>query len=495
MLQSHRISLANCFLDRSLNVSKTRTWTFVRQPSVNSGNKIASVDSEAQKKLIITEKLNEGMVEASVLYGHEEIDSIDFSLPPTFPSTHYAELFAAQFTSLMAHEGYQLSSDQIEPALSADGGSSSQQSNFSSSAPLAAATVELTSATPILGPSPYMLSPVSSSMTSLNPCQLISQNIVSGGHSLSLGNIQSALQLSSGYLSKSLLDFGSQVSSIQQQWHQMMNKRALLQFQMQQRQRQQLLQRKMMLGRFGAAGGSLGRIQLGGGIQGLGNQGFGPLSDIMGIMGSTSVPIEGHVHAIGNMGQINNLDSNVLSFSGSNQSFNGISDPSAAALARLSGAESRVLMSGVPFQRNADVMPMLLPNTPDMAFNLTNQHLQQLKMHQQLHVLQQQQQRETRSPFQLPDAASLDDLVVLLPSQVGPQQYNQQFQISRSQLSPGSAPRHMNAENVMVGLESPGLSPRTHGSVNSSNASSSLHGSPGVTKDSKTAKTGRVKQE
>lgn len=51
------------------------------------GNEISEVDSEGQIKLVISEMLNEGRVEASVLYGQENNDSVCFLLSPTFPST------------------------------------------------------------------------------------------------------------------------------------------------------------------------------------------------------------------------------------------------------------------------------------------------------------------------------------------------------------------------------------------------------------------------
>ncbi|XP_059658375.1 protein PHYTOCHROME-DEPENDENT LATE-FLOWERING-like [Cornus florida] len=65
--------------------SYSRTLTFARSSHASQGNQIPS--SEDQNKLILLEKLDEGMVEASAIYGHERNDPLELPLLQIFPGT------------------------------------------------------------------------------------------------------------------------------------------------------------------------------------------------------------------------------------------------------------------------------------------------------------------------------------------------------------------------------------------------------------------------
>ncbi|KAJ9708301.1 hypothetical protein PVL29_000383 [Vitis rotundifolia] len=497
-------------------VLQMRTLNFVRPSHFYKGNE-ASVDvSETQTKLILSKKLEEGTVEGRVLYGQGEvIDSTDFPLESTFVSTHEIDKFAAQFVSLMAREGFFLAGDKIESSPgSAEQGSSGQPPSVSSCAtpavgtvmppsptpipgktpymfssltrsmqtpkprPLtsqdfltgghlrqqsvnvsgatsATGTVEPPSPTLIPGQSPYMFSSVTSSMPVLNPSRLRTQKLLTGAHLLPSRNIQSALQPSANYSSNPLLNNAAQVGPLQLHWQQIINNSVRLQFQMQQRERlqQQLMQRNIMMRGLPAASSNLGMTHLGVGIQGSRNTDLGYLSNFMDIGGPSSVSMGGHVPRFGNLGQVNNLGSNILGFNGSSQIHGGISEPSDAALARMMVAQSqqRPLLRGVPVQSNAGLaiiersahgmarqppimhtnssrMAMHPPILPDqVAYNMSNQQLQMFhrnarmmpthpplvpemvhnflcqqppsaQIHQQLHITQLQLQYQRMNP-------------------------------------------------------------------------------------------------
>ncbi|XP_048441233.1 protein PHYTOCHROME-DEPENDENT LATE-FLOWERING-like [Pyrus x bretschneideri] len=199
-----KVSLKECFLDCGIGIYETRTLTFLRQSHIHQGNETPIVDREAQVRLIISEKLNEGMMKASVVYGTEkEMFSIDYPLLPASTSTHSAYLLATQFTTLMKREGYYLSSYQVEPiSPKADGGFSSQWHSASISATPSARPIVLPSSTLTPRLSPSGLSPIS--------MQRLSQNIFSGGQFLPPEIIQLAAQLPDTGIPKQALSIATQ---------------------------------------------------------------------------------------------------------------------------------------------------------------------------------------------------------------------------------------------------------------------------------------------
>ncbi|CAL5350256.1 unnamed protein product [Camellia sinensis] len=186
---SDTTSHLDCSSENNHNLFKTRNVTFVRSSHVSqgmsclpemvpletavdssvsyyypvlSGNDIAN--SEAQNKLTILEKLDEGIVEATVIYDQEKFVRIELHLLETFTNTHHADLFAAQFSSLMMREGYCLAGDRIESApLVIDESSTSQQQTVTTTATSAAEQVELVPPTLAPGKFPYTFNPMNSS--------------------------------------------------------------------------------------------------------------------------------------------------------------------------------------------------------------------------------------------------------------------------------------------------------------------------------------------
>ncbi|KAA8529094.1 hypothetical protein F0562_034107 [Nyssa sinensis] len=445
-------SQSKCIWDTGINISRTRTLTFVHSSRVSQGNETPP-GSEDQNKLIILEKLEEGKLEASAVYGYERIDPIELPLLQTFPGTHHADLFASQFTSLMAREGYRLAGDQIEPSyLCTDKSSTSQQPTVTT-ATSPAETVELPPPIMIPGQFPCMLSPMNGSMSGLHPGRLPPESNFSIGHLLPSGNIQSSLQLPAGYSSKPQLDVAKQFSPMKSQWQHVIDKDAFLQFQMLQRERrqQQLLQNRRMIGGLGSATSCMGTMQSVSGAQGLGNIGLGPFGNFAGMGGCMSMLAGGNMHRIGNSVEDNTQ---------------------AAVLARMRMAEKqgRAPMSGVPIQKNP-VVPMYHPEIPAMAYEVINQQPPPVQIQQQLYMLPLQQ--EIRSPLQSPEVTSLTEHLGS-PTQVCHYQMDQMPQMSPRKLSSVLACQKMDGGNVAAEHESPELSSHAPGSVGGCNTSSSM---------------------
>ncbi|KAG6715153.1 hypothetical protein I3842_05G236800 [Carya illinoinensis] len=255
----NKVSPSKCSIERRFNVCKSRTLTFVRQCHVNDRNVTPMVDREAQIMLFISEKLNEGVLEASLYYGDEgEIGS--FVIPLFFSSTHSMDIFASQFTSLMLDEGYRIASDRVEPTALNTGGDSSSHSRVINNATPATGTAEFPAPALISGLSPLMHNPMTASLSAHNATRLPSQNILSRANLLPPENIWSTIRLPGSWISKSQLDIAAPVSALQ--WQMILSNRAHLQSQMQQRERkQELMQGKLLAGGLGAAAGGLGTVQ------------------------------------------------------------------------------------------------------------------------------------------------------------------------------------------------------------------------------------------
>lgn len=344
----------------------------------------------------------------------------------------------------MVREGYRIASDRVEPTTVNTGGVSIESNGLCPTVigddNSTFGTLEPPSLTLIPGVSAAMLSP--GRISALNPRQFHSQNILPGSYLLHPVNMQSSLQLLPSNLSTSQLDIAAQVSPEQPQWVQVLNKRAHIQFQMMQRERQQeqLLHRMTMMGGLGAAMGGLGMMQLGGGIQGLGDTGIGSSHNIMGLGGTMDVPMlqRGQTPSIGNLGQFSSFGNNVSSLNERIQPFGMMSDHVAALLPKLRAAEAqgRALMSGIPIHRNAGAMQMQGPFIPDMAYLLKRQQLSQSQIHQQLQIRSSQQmQQDMRLLHQHADAASLAKQAGSPLSQVSQQQSDHLPQMSPLQLS------------------------------------------------------------
>ncbi|XP_057988228.1 protein PHYTOCHROME-DEPENDENT LATE-FLOWERING [Hevea brasiliensis] len=432
------IPLSKCFIDRKLNVSKTRTLTFVHEAYVCQRNGIFQDVSGAQIKLVMSEMVNEGNVEITLVYEQEGRDSISLPLSPNCPSTHFADLFAAQFQSLLEKEGYRIARDHIQPmVLNSDGQSSSQHPAVFQCDTAACGSVLQSSPTLIPGPSASTLRPMKSRMSARSSWQLSSQNIQSRSPLLPPVNFQLPFQSLSNNLSKPQLDIAAQVSPMNPQWPEILNKHAHLQFQMMQRQRQQeqLMQKKTLLGGLDAAMGSPDIMQLDGNIHRIGDA-------VMALEGPMNSPQRGQVPWIGNLGQFNNLGSNISSLNERKKCFGMMSDHPSSLLAKLGlGAPEAVggaMMNRIPIQRSSGGVQMQRPTIPDMAFLSQNQPLPQPQVQQQLQMPYSQQQ-----------AGRLAEHVSSPLGQVNLQQFDQLQQIGTLQWSTKSAVQGTNDGNAL----------------------------------------------
>ncbi|KAF2317822.1 hypothetical protein GH714_041137 [Hevea brasiliensis] len=347
-------------------------------------------------------------------------------------------LFAAQFQSLLEKEGYRIARDHIQPmVLNSDGQSSSQHPAVFQCDTAACGSVLQSSPTLIPGPSASTLRPMKSRMSARSSWQLSSQNIQSRSPLLPPVNFQLPFQSLSNNLSKPQLDIAAQVSPMNPQWPEILNKHAHLQFQMMQRQRQQeqLMQKKTLLGGLDAAMGSPDIMQLDGNIHRIGDA-------VMALEGPMNSPQRGQVPWIGNLGQFNNLGSNISSLNERKKCFGMMSDHPSSLLAKLGlGAPEAVggaMMNRIPIQRSSGGVQMQRPTIPDMAFLSQNQPLPQPQIQQQLQMPYSQQQ-----------AGRLAEHVSSPLGQVNLQQFDQLQQIGTLQWSTKSAVQGTNDGNAL----------------------------------------------
>lgn len=269
----------------------------------------------------------------------------------------------------MKREGYFLSSYQVEPiSPKADGGFSSQWHSASISATPSARPIVLPSSTLTPRLSPSGLSPIS--------MQRLSQNIFSGGQFLPPEIIQLAAQLPGTCIPKQALSIATQENCMMPQVRQILNNCAYSMYQTLQIQQQQ--RNQFMQGGSGGGGvtpSGLGMIERGG-VQGLGNSRLGLLGNGMGLRSSTPTELGGRMPWVGNVGQFNNLGSEISGLNDSKLPLGPVSDHLRAA-----EGQGKALRTGVSVD---------ISNFPGVTSKLSNQQLLQLQMHP----------LEMRSPFE-----------------------------------------------------------------------------------------------
>ncbi|KAJ7943081.1 Spt20 transcription factor [Quillaja saponaria] len=430
-------------LSKCLGICKTRTMTFSRQSHVCQASGSPMVKREAQTKLVIAEKPNEGKVEARVHYGSViENDPKDFAMLTTFPSIHVANLFATQFTSLMNHEGYCITNDQVEfLPTNADCDSANQQPrlNFFS----AAGTSEPSSPALCAVLSPVVCSPIAGTMPSSDTKQLPMLDMLSGRHLAISGKSPSFPQLTQSCLSTPQLDIAAKLSFMQRQWQQNVNGPAQLEFQMQltQNRLEELMQRTRSMRELSPAADGLA-VQLGGRTYPL-----DPIvcSDVRRIKGSAAVPIGGLTHWMANIAKFNNSENHITGLNVSKQLLGVVSGHQSTTLAKLHTTEDpgRAVMNAVPGQNNTDMVPIATSNVFDRV-HLNSHQLPFVDNCRHIHMLQQQrwqqQMRSLREPLQV---ASIGEHVGTPPSQFRSRQ-DQQPQTSLQQVNHVSALQQMN---------------------------------------------------
>ncbi|KAH7571059.1 hypothetical protein JRO89_XS05G0246200 [Xanthoceras sorbifolium] len=414
-----RIPMSECFVDRRLNESKIMTLLYVHKFHLNRGVQVPVVDCNDKVKLVMSEQLNEGFVEASVLYGYNEgIDSTRIHFLPTFRSTYSADLFASQFTSSMVREGYCLNGERIEAKpLKGDGCSSNQLVTVTGGVTPAAGAFELPFSTSTPGPSASKFTPVTESNQAVNYRRLPSQNLLSKGHSLPSGNIQSTQLLSgSPNVAKTVTEKSTSAE----------------------------------------------------------DDNVGGFSNLMSPGSSIQVPRGGQIPWNHNVSQF--IGSNIPSSSDSKQLFSGISVNAAQALAttRTADSQGRALIDGYPIQRNGNLVPMQTPSIQDMAYLLTNQ--QMLPQNKHIQGITSLLQPKVENCL-LDDYIGNTSIVPMnrsaAPSQVSSPLFDQRPQMNQLQTSSGSVFPRMNNRYFVFGPGSPDQSSRTRGSVASSSGGSS----------------------
>ncbi|KAF6158376.1 hypothetical protein GIB67_022456, partial [Kingdonia uniflora] len=209
--ETNENSMSTYIFGGDRNVCKTRVLTFIRELHVYERNGFPVVLPASRIELVISETSNDVLVEEFAFCAdEEESNTVTRPLHSLLhvPNTHFADLYAAQFTLLMKGEHYLCKSDQIKPLpFQTILARSSQQ-----------ASVERCPPVLVPGQLLYKNSPTNNNISVLNSGKILSRNTLAGTCCLPPGNTESALQLSSGCLSSSqILDTSSQNTSLHQQ--------------------------------------------------------------------------------------------------------------------------------------------------------------------------------------------------------------------------------------------------------------------------------------
>ncbi|CAN1169101.1 Protein PHYTOCHROME-DEPENDENT LATE-FLOWERING [Linum perenne] len=232
--------LSKSLLGGNINVLKRRVMNFIQGERVLQGNMVTYL-TKSRAKMIMMEKSNDGTV--AMHYGDLE-DSDILSAEeylPTLPNTHFADLLAKQFCTLMSRDGYLVES-RIELKPARMNTASSSQPNLTGASPNNS-TMEMQQYNEAVaaGQSSNDVKPTISGNASVN-----SHNSMANTRMLPPGNSQ-ALQMSQSLLSGVSVPTRpqqmdqQQLSIQQQQQTQQQNPHALLQQQHQQLQRTQMV--------------------------------------------------------------------------------------------------------------------------------------------------------------------------------------------------------------------------------------------------------------
>ncbi|KAI9401762.1 hypothetical protein POPTR_001G165800v4 [Populus trichocarpa] len=128
---SNARQLSKSLAGGNMNICKTRFMDFVLPERVLQGNAISYV-TKVRNRMIMSEKPNDGTV--VMHYGEADEKPVDVlsaeDYLPTLPNTHFADLLATQFCSLMTREGY-LVEYHIQPRPVCINIASSSQPNVS----------------------------------------------------------------------------------------------------------------------------------------------------------------------------------------------------------------------------------------------------------------------------------------------------------------------------------------------------------------------------
>ncbi|XP_026656752.2 protein PHYTOCHROME-DEPENDENT LATE-FLOWERING-like [Phoenix dactylifera] len=167
---TENLCMSKYLIGGSRNAHKTRKITFVRVRFFFRGNGIPFLVDESRCKLILTEseELDMHEVRAEVVFGDKE----QHFHTALLHNPHHADLFAAQFASLMEREGYKVVDDQLQPLLSCTRGLSIDSVHTDSRG-----VTLYPCTTPVTSQSLKPISPFGDSISALNLCQFPPQNI------------------------------------------------------------------------------------------------------------------------------------------------------------------------------------------------------------------------------------------------------------------------------------------------------------------------------
>ncbi|PHT45852.1 hypothetical protein CQW23_15010 [Capsicum baccatum] len=235
--ESCKMSLSKSLIGGSTNVCKRRVLNILLPILQGNGSYVHKL----RTRMIMSEKPNDGTVALCI----GEIEEADFTAAedyfPTLPNTHFADLLAAQFSSLMAHEGYHVE-DNVLPRPISMNRASSNQTNMPGM-PLNGAVADLQQYSE--GVSGQLSNELGRSSNAINSSINSPQNM-QGQRILPSGNAQ-ALQISQGLLTGVSMPSRPQQSDPlsplqqQQQQQQQQNQHPLIQQQHPQLQRSQLM--------------------------------------------------------------------------------------------------------------------------------------------------------------------------------------------------------------------------------------------------------------
>ncbi|GMN38665.1 hypothetical protein TIFTF001_007901 [Ficus carica] len=442
-MANDKVSLSKPSVDRN-STCNSRTLLFIQNPSsFYQDNRVDRV------RVVLEQKLNKETVEANIVYGCEdETRSAVNSILPAFPTVHAADLFAAQFISVMAREGYDLYSDIVRP-MPANIGCSSSVQQLSGTAHQSSVRFGLSPSPSNPGLTRHMLNLVPGNMSAHNSGQLLLKKTSTSANVLPPGIIHSSsLEHTRDCLPDSLLDIASQFSSMPLEMSEILSRHVHLQEQVQQRvtQQKQLRLRKAMLGGCNVTPGGSGTLQLGNGIQGLGNFSLASFDSVTGNDIASRPRISGgHMALTGNICPENSRSSNALGVNDSKHLEIPTSKFLAAISAKVRATEGqwRGLASGVPIQRSDVVAPMNTPKVPKMPSTLSSQQQHQLQIYQPQQEMQRPypfmlQQQDMRLSVQNRGSVNLAKKMRSSLGQVDPQQYARQHQINHQEPNPGS---------------------------------------------------------
>ncbi|PPE02810.1 hypothetical protein GOBAR_DD00179 [Gossypium barbadense] len=232
-------SLSKSLVGGSMNTCKTRILNFVQGERVVHGN-VVSLVPRVRTRMVMSEKQTDGTVamfcgdidDGDILAAEDRIHYL-----PTLPNTHLADLLAAQFCSLMLHEGHHLVEDNVQPKpirmLVASSSQPSSSGIFHNNP--AVEMQQCAEAVPIQATN-EVAKPNCSNSISVNP----SQSMLGNTRMLPPGNPQ-ALQMSQGLISGISIPARPPQLDPQQAQQQQSQQHVLLQQQHQQFQRSTMM--------------------------------------------------------------------------------------------------------------------------------------------------------------------------------------------------------------------------------------------------------------